>query len=74
MSLVQILGLVITVLLLVIWYIRSVQKRYDEGEDNQPTLPAELVNESYSVFDDMSNDDTPAQPVTLQDLGTATNR
>lgn len=69
MSLVQVLGLVIAVLLLVIWYLRSVQRRYDEGEDNHPTLPMELVSESYSVFDDLPDDNTPVG-LTVRDLST----
>ena len=69
MSLVQVLGLVIAALLLVIWGMRSVQRRYDEGEDNHPTLPMELVSESYSVFDDLPDDNTPVG-LTVRDLGT----
>lgn len=72
MSLIYVLGPIIIVLLLAIWYIRSVQKRYDEGEDNHPTLPMELVSESYSEYDDLPDDNTPVG-LTVRDLGTASS-
>ncbi len=73
MSLVQVLGLVIAALLLVIWGMRSVHKGYEQGEEEKklPPVPESLLSESYSQFDRQQSDDTPPQPVTLQDLGTA---
>jgi len=62
------------VILFVIWCFRSMQKGYDQDEEDNkriPPVPESLLSESYSQFDRQQSDDTPAQPVTLQDLGTA---
>lgn len=75
MSLVYVIGLVAVVLLLVIWYIKSLQKGYDQGEDDFPNmspLDTSTVQDysEFSKFDDLEKHDT--RPIPLQDLGTTT--
>lgn len=76
MSLVQILGLVFTALLLVIWGMRSVHKGYERAEDDDgfsrlPPMDNSTIQDfsEYSKIEDLEKHDT--RPIPLQDLDTA---